>query len=41
LVAEGVIEPDLVGLNWFLRSEKDGTTGIQTADLDKAGRFGD
>ncbi len=41
LVAEGVIEPSLVGLNWFLRDEKDGTTRIQTAELDEAGRFGD
>jgi predicted ATPase len=41
LVAEGVIDPGLVGLNWFLRNEKDGTTRIKTADLDEAGRFGD
>jgi AAA domain, putative AbiEii toxin, Type IV TA system len=41
LVAEGEIEPDLVGLNWFLRSEKDGTTRIRSAQLDEAGRFGD
>jgi hypothetical protein len=41
LVAEGVIEPGLVGLNWFLRDEKEGTTRIKTAELDEAGRFGD
>ncbi len=41
LVAEGVIDPALVGLNWFLRNEKDGTTRIKTAELDEAGRFGD
>jgi hypothetical protein len=41
LVAEGVIDPGLVGLNWFLRDEKDGTTRIKTAELDEAGRFGD
>jgi predicted ATPase len=41
LVAEGVIEPGLVGLNWFLRDEKTGTTRIKTAELDEAGRFGD
>ncbi len=41
LVAEGVIDPSLVGLNWFVRSEKDGTTKIKTAELDEAGRFGD
>ncbi len=40
LVAEGMIEPGLVGLNWFFRDEKDGTTGIKTAELDEAGRFG-
>jgi hypothetical protein len=28
-------------LNWFHRNEKDGTTRIQTANLDEAGRFGD
>jgi predicted ATPase len=41
LVAEGMIDPGLVGLNWFLRSDKDGITRIKTADLDEAGRFGD
>jgi hypothetical protein len=41
LVAEGVIDPGLVGLNWFLRNEKDGITRIKTAELDEAGRFGD
>jgi hypothetical protein len=41
LVAEGVIEPGLVGLNWFIRDQKDGTTRIKRADLDEAGRFGD
>ena len=41
LVAEGKIDPSLVGLNWFVRSEKDGTTRIKTAELDEAGRFGD
>ena len=41
LVAEGVIAPDLVGLNWFVRSEKTGTTRVTSAELDEAGRFGD
>jgi hypothetical protein len=41
LVAEGEIEPKLVGLNWFVRNAKDGSTRIQSADLDEAGRFGD
>jgi hypothetical protein len=40
-IAEGVIDPDHVGLNWFLRSAKDGTTQIKIAELDEAGRFGD
>ena len=41
LVAEEVISPDLVGLNWFIRNQKTGTTQIETAELDAAGRFGD
>src|SRR5262249_14209357 len=41
LVAERVIEPELVGLNWFHRDEKSGITRIKTAELDEAGRFGD
>jgi hypothetical protein len=41
LVAEGAIQPELVGLNWFVRDEKSGTTRIKTAELDEAGRFGD
>jgi predicted ATPase len=41
LVAEGVIAPGLVGLNWFVRNQKTGTTRIQRAEIDAAGRFGD
>ena len=41
LVAQGEIAPDLVGLNWFVRDGKDGATRIQSANLDKAGRYGD
>jgi len=41
LVAEEVIAPDLVGLNWFVRNEETGATRIETAELDGAGRFGD
>jgi hypothetical protein len=41
LVAEEVIDPKLVGLNWFLRDAKSGITTIQPAELDEAGRFGD
>jgi AAA ATPase domain len=40
-VAEGVIAPDLVGLNWFCRNQRSGTTQIKSAHLDEAGRFGD
>ncbi|GAC1318540.1 MAG: hypothetical protein NVSMB14_16220 [Isosphaeraceae bacterium] len=39
LVAEGELDPSLVGLNWF--SRKNGITEIQRAELDDAGRFGD
>jgi AAA15 family ATPase/GTPase len=41
LVAEGVLDSSLVKLNWFLRDDNDGSTQIQPADLDEAGRFGD
>jgi AAA domain, putative AbiEii toxin, Type IV TA system len=41
LVAKGAIAPNLVGLNWFVRNEKTGTTRIETAELDSADRFGD
>ncbi len=41
LVAEGVIAPELVGLNWFVRDQKTGTTKIDRAELDATGRFGD
>ncbi len=41
LVAQGRLAPDKVKLHWFLRNEADGTTEVRTADLDKAGAFGD
>ena len=41
LVAEGDLDPDLVKLHWFSRNPKDGTTSIQSADLDENGAFGD
>ena len=41
LVAQGVVVPDLIGLNWFVRNQKTGVTRIETAELDAAGRFGD
>lgn len=42
LVAEGkVIDPGDVILHWFSRREKDGQTEVATAELDKAGAFGD
>ncbi|MCX7046105.1 MAG: AAA family ATPase [Candidatus Sumerlaeota bacterium] len=41
MVAKGDIAPDLVKLNWFRRSEKDGGTEVIPADLDENGAFGD
>lgn len=40
LVAEGSLAPDDVALHWFERGA-DGFTNINTAELDKAGAFGD
>ena len=40
LVAEGSLPPELVKLHWFTRGEN-GATKIDTADLDKAGAYGD
>jgi hypothetical protein len=39
LVAEGKLSPDLVKLHWFKR-RNDGSTEINSADLDEAGTFG-
>jgi len=41
LVAEGKLSPDKVKLHWFKRRPEDGVTEISSADLDKAGAFGD
>ena len=41
LVAEEKLEPSRVMLSWFLRGDSDGRTHISSADLDRAGRFGD
>ena len=41
LVAKGDLDPNLVKLHWFSRSDEDGTTSIESADLDKNGAFGD
>jgi hypothetical protein len=41
LVAEGKLIPDKVSLNWFKRSEQDGTTEVVEGHFDKAGAFGD
>jgi hypothetical protein len=41
LVAEGVLAPDKVKLHWFRRNEKTGATDITSADLDRAGAYGD
>lgn len=41
LMAKGDLEPDLVRLHWFSRNPEEGTTAIQSADLDENGAFGD
>lgn len=41
LVAEGKLSPDKVKLHWFKRRPEDGITEVTSADLDKAGAFGD
>lgn len=40
LLAQGEIDPDLVRLHWFARDPGNGTTSIDTANLDKDGAFG-
>jgi len=40
LVAEGKLSPDLVKLHWFTQQE-DGSTKIDSADLDERGAYGD
>jgi len=40
LVAEGKLPPEIVKLHWF-KLRDDGSTQIVSADLDKAGAFGD
>ena len=40
LIAKGELESDLVKLHWFARDAADGTTSIQSADLDGEGAFG-
>jgi len=40
LVAEGKLSPDKVKLHWFKRRPEDGVTEVSSADLDKAGAFG-
>lgn len=41
LMAKGYLESDLVRLHWFSCNPEDGTTAIQSADLDENGAFGD
>ena len=41
LVAEGNLDPELVKLHWFSRSDENGMMSIQSADLDENGAFGD
>ena len=40
LVAQRDLNPNLVKLHWFSRSDEDGTTSIHSADLNKKGAFG-
>jgi predicted ATPase len=40
LVAKGHLDRKLVKLHWFIRREDDGSTTVQSADLDKEGAFG-
>jgi hypothetical protein len=39
MVAEGTLQPDLLKLHWFTRS--DGVTTVSSAELDETGAFGD
>jgi len=41
LVAKGELDPSLVKLHWFTRSQKDGATTVTSANLDEKGAFGD
>ena len=41
LVAEGRLPAALVKLHWFTRNPKTGWTSVRSAELDKAGAFGD
>ena len=41
LVAKRNLNPNLVKLHWFSRNGEDGTTEIESTDLDKNGAFGD
>ena len=41
LVAKRNLDPNLVKLHWFSRSDEDGTTEIESTDLDENGAFGD
>ena len=40
MIARGELESDLVKLHWFARDAEDGTTSIQSADLDGDGAYG-
>ena len=41
LMAKEDIDPNSVKLHWFSRNPEDGTTSVQSADLDENGAFGD
>jgi hypothetical protein len=40
LVARAELDPKIVKLHWFERSEVDGSTTVRSADLDREGAFG-
>ena len=41
LVAQRDLDSDLVKLHWFSRNDEDGTTEVESTDLDENGAFGD
>ncbi|MCC6575447.1 MAG: AAA family ATPase [Planctomycetes bacterium] len=41
LIAQGMLDPGIVKLHWFTRSEEDGTSEVRSSNLDSEGAFGD
>ena len=40
LIANAILDPDLVKLHWFSLSREDGSTAVSSADLDEDGAYG-